>query len=142
MRIKLHKLIVDRRSPTRHDLDMLNRIALPAGGLSAEQVYKEQCEAFNVERITDAFYREYTQRFRAAELRIKQENPALAAFSDATRLHISAADSTPGAGAGGGLTPHSGLAQRKRVAPALGAQTALDGPSHVGGTAHARNQRC
>ncbi len=40
VRIKLHKLIVDRRSPTRHDLDTLNRIALPAGGLPAEQVYQ------------------------------------------------------------------------------------------------------
>jgi adenine-specific DNA-methyltransferase len=87
VRIKLHKLIVDRRSPTRHDLDTLNRIAQPPGGLSATQLYAVQCEAFNVERITDAFYREYTLRFRAAQQRIKQENPAIAAFSDPTRLH-------------------------------------------------------
>jgi adenine-specific DNA-methyltransferase len=87
VRIKLHKLIVDRRSPTRHDLDTLNRIVQPPGGLSATQLYEVQCEAFNVERITDAFYREYTLRFRAAQQRIKQDNPAIAAFSDATRLH-------------------------------------------------------
>jgi hypothetical protein len=87
VRIKLHKLIVDRRSPTRHDLDTLNAIAQPPGGLSAQQVYDAQCEAFNVERITDAFYREYTRRFRAAEQRIKQDNPAIAAFNDPTRLH-------------------------------------------------------
>jgi hypothetical protein len=36
VRIKLHKLLVERRSPTRHDPDTLNRIVLPPGGLSAE----------------------------------------------------------------------------------------------------------
>ncbi len=87
VRIKLHKLLVDRRSPTRHDLDTLNRLALPPGGLSAEQVYQAQCEAFNVERLTDTFYREYTRRFRAAQQRIKQDNLVIAAFSDPTRLH-------------------------------------------------------
>ncbi len=87
VRIKLHKLLVDRRNPTRHDLDTLNRIALPPGGLSAEQLYQVQCEAFNVERLTDTFYREYAKRFRAAQERIKQDNPAIAAFSDPTRLH-------------------------------------------------------
>ncbi len=87
VRIKLHKLLVERRSPTRHDLDTLNRIVLPPGGLSAEQLYQTQCEAFNVERLTDTFYREYTRRFRAAQQRIKQENLAIAAFSDPTRLH-------------------------------------------------------
>jgi adenine-specific DNA-methyltransferase len=87
VRIKLHKLLVERRSPTRHDLDTLNRIVLPPGGLSAEQLYQAQCEAFNVERLTDTFYREYAQRFRAAQQRIKQDNPAIAAFSDPSRLH-------------------------------------------------------
>jgi hypothetical protein len=87
VRIKLHKLIVDRRSPTRHDLDTLNRIALPPGGLPAAQVYQAQCEAFNVERITESFYRDYAMRFRAAQQRIQQDNPAIAAFYDATRLH-------------------------------------------------------
>ena len=87
VRIKLHKLLVERRNPTRHDLDTLNRIALPPGGLSAEQLYQAQCEAFDVERFTDTFYREYARRFRAAQERIKQDNPSIAAFSDPTRLH-------------------------------------------------------
>ena len=87
VRIKLHKLLVDRRNPTRHDLDTLNRIALPPGGLSADQLYQEQCEAFDVERLTDTFYREYARRFRAAQERIKRDNPSIAAFSDPTRLH-------------------------------------------------------
>ncbi len=87
VRIKLHKLLVDRRSPTRHDLDTLNRISLPPDGLSAEQLYKAQCEAFNVERLTNTFYREYARRFRAAQQRIQQDNPAISAFSDPSRLH-------------------------------------------------------
>ena len=87
VRIKLHKLLVERRNPTRHDLDTLNAIALQSDTLSAEQVYLLQCEAFNVERVTDAFYRDYAKRFRAALERIKQDNPAIEAFADPTRLH-------------------------------------------------------
>lgn len=87
VRIKLHKLQVERRNPTRHDLDTLNRIALPAGDLSAEQIYRLQCEAFDVERLTNTFYREYARRFRAVQARIKQDNPAIEAFADPTRLH-------------------------------------------------------
>ena len=87
VRIKLHKLLVERRNPTRHDLDTLNSIALPLGGLSAQQLYQAQCEAFNVERLTNTFYKEYAQRFRAIQERIKQDNPDTAAFSDPTRLH-------------------------------------------------------
>ncbi len=87
VRIKLHKLLVERRNPTRHDLDTLNRIALPPSGLSAERLYQVQCEAFDVERLTNTFYREYAQRFRAVQERIKQDNPNIAAFSDTTRLH-------------------------------------------------------
>jgi len=83
----LHKLLVERRNPTRHDLDTLNRIALPTSGLSAEQLYQAQCEAFDVERLTNPFYREYAQRFRAVQERIKQDNADITAFADPTRLH-------------------------------------------------------
>lgn len=87
VRIKLHKLLVQRSSPTRHDLDTLNHIALPPSGLSAEQVYLLQCEAFDVERVTNTFYREYAALFRTAQARIKLDNPAIEAFADPTRLH-------------------------------------------------------
>jgi type I restriction-modification system DNA methylase subunit len=87
VRIKLHKLLVERSNPTRHDLDTLNSIALPAQGISAERLYQIQCEAFNVERLTNNFYREYARRFRAMQERIKQDNPDITAFSDPTRLH-------------------------------------------------------
>jgi adenine-specific DNA-methyltransferase len=87
VRIKLHKLLVQRSNPTRHDLDTLNHIALPPGSLSAEQVYLLQCEAFDVERVTNTFYREYAALFRAAQARIKLDNPTIEAFADPTRLH-------------------------------------------------------
>lgn len=87
VRIKLHKLLVERSNPTRHDLDTLNRIALPTQGISAEQLYQIHCEAFNIERLTNNFYREYARRFQAMLTRIKQDNPGIAAFSDPTRLH-------------------------------------------------------
>ncbi len=87
VRIKLHKLLVERSNPTRHDLDTLNAIALPSGVLSVQQVYLLQCKAFDVERLTNAFYRDYAKRFRAAQERIQQDNPAIEAFADSTRLH-------------------------------------------------------
>jgi hypothetical protein len=87
VRIKLYKLLVQRSHPTRHDLDTLNHIVLPPGGLSAEQVYLLQCEAFNVERVTNTFYRGYAVLFRAAQTRIKQDNPTIEAFVDPVRLH-------------------------------------------------------
>jgi adenine-specific DNA-methyltransferase len=112
VRIKLHKLIVDRRNPTRHDLDTLNAIAafpIPplAGGQGgretagqgdsgtagqggvaiADTLYAAQCAAFDVERLTNEFYREYTRRFRLIQERIKRDNPAIAAFYEDERLH-------------------------------------------------------
>ncbi|GHO51382.1 Eco57I restriction-modification methylase domain-containing protein [Ktedonospora formicarum] len=87
MRVKLHKLLVERSNPTRHDLDTLNRIVFPANGISAGQFYKLQCEAFDVERLTNTFYHEYARRFQLAQKRIRQDNPTIAAFAEPTRLH-------------------------------------------------------
>ncbi len=86
VRIKLHKLSVDRARPTRHDLETLCAIAV-APGASPTQVYQAQCAAFDVERITENFYRGYKRLFDAAKARIKAENPGIAAFYDDARLH-------------------------------------------------------
>jgi adenine-specific DNA-methyltransferase len=88
VRIKLHKLIVDRLNPTRHDAETLNAIAAPAGAApEARALYAAQCDAFDVERITNAFYREYAKRFQAVKARIQHDNPAIAALHDDERLH-------------------------------------------------------
>ena len=41
-----------------------------APGMGAEPLYQRQCDAFNVERLTDEFYKEYARRFHAAMARI------------------------------------------------------------------------
>lgn len=75
LRVKLRKLIVERRHPTRHDLDTLNRIALaPATPDDATAAYRAHGEAFNVERITNEFYRGYSKLFHAVLARIQAEN--------------------------------------------------------------------
>lgn len=87
VRFKLHRLIVERTRPTRHDADTLNRIILPTPASSADTLYRLQCEAFNVERLTDEFYKEYARRFREAMARIAAENRRIAAFYDSAKLH-------------------------------------------------------
>jgi Eco57I restriction-modification methylase len=81
VRVKLHKLIVERCHPTRHDLDTLNRIALPAATPAARAVYDIQCDAFKIERVTDEFYRGYSRLFHAVLKRIEAENPNVRAPS-------------------------------------------------------------
>ncbi len=87
VRVKLHKLVVEREHPTRHDADTLNAITVPATGTSAEAIYKLQCAAFDVEQITEQFYRRYAELFRAAMARIREENKGIAAFYDDGKLH-------------------------------------------------------
>lgn len=82
VRVKLHKLIVERTAPTRHDLDTVNLIAVPAGGTTPAALNDLLTKAFDVERVTNAFYKEYAKRFKEAMERIKQDNRGIAAFHD------------------------------------------------------------
>ncbi|HEU5440136.1 MAG TPA: hypothetical protein VFU88_12680, partial [Ktedonobacterales bacterium] len=75
VRVKLRKLIVERRHPTRHDADILSRVALsPSAPADAAACYKAQLDAFNVERITNDFYRGYSRLFHAVLKRIQEDN--------------------------------------------------------------------
>lgn len=87
VRIKLHKLVVDRQHVTRHDLETLNRIAMDSPDLAPQALYQAQCAAFDVERMTDTFYKEYARRFREAMERIHADNKGVAAFYEPERLH-------------------------------------------------------
>lgn len=88
VRIKLYKLIMDRLNPTRHDLETLAAIAAPVNqSLQARTLYEAQCRAFDVERITNEFYREYARRFHEVKERIKNDNQGIAAMHDDERLH-------------------------------------------------------
>jgi adenine-specific DNA-methyltransferase len=84
-RVKIRKLVVDTSHPTRHDLDVLDGLAV--NGQEPKQLYRSQCEAFNVERVTDDFYREYAELFKRVHAALKENNKGVRAFYDEQYLH-------------------------------------------------------
>ena len=64
-KIKIRKLVVETAHPTRHDLDVLEGLAV--SGRDAEALYRAQCAAFDVEKVTNRFYSEYAKLFRGVE---------------------------------------------------------------------------
>jgi hypothetical protein len=85
LRVQIRKLVVDTRHPTRHDLDVLEACA--AIGKPPEQIYAAQCDAFNVERVTNQFYREYAVLFRTLQEKIKAANRGVRQFHEKEFLH-------------------------------------------------------
>ena len=85
LRAQIRKLVVDTRHPTRHDLDVLEACAV--NGRTPEQIYLAQCDAFNVERITNKFYREYAALFRVLQEKIRSANRGVRELQDQTSLH-------------------------------------------------------
>jgi hypothetical protein len=80
----IRKLLVDRTNPTAYDRDRLEAIA--AGNLSPLALYNAQCEAFDVEKLTKAFYQDYRKIFEAVQQVIRSSNTH-PYFDDASRLH-------------------------------------------------------
>lgn len=60
--VKVHRVTMDRTAPTRPDLDLLN--ALRCTSDDPLEVFAKQCEAFNVDKVTERFYKQYAQLFR------------------------------------------------------------------------------
>ncbi len=87
LRIKLHKLLIDRAHPTRHDVETINALAILTQGISPDKLFQQQCDAFNVEQITKKFYTEYAIYFDRVRKRIKDDNPALPLVHDPIKLH-------------------------------------------------------
>lgn len=85
LKVKIHKLVIDTAHPTRHDVDTLELLAVD--GRSPEELYRAQCEAFNVERATNDFYRSYAKLFRDLQKQIPAQNKGVAQFRDPTYLH-------------------------------------------------------
>lgn len=81
---RLHKLVVERARPTRHAVDVLEQLAHTAGG--AKEAFDQQCKAFNVTEVTNAFYRKYAELVREAEGKIADWNRGSAEFHDAERV--------------------------------------------------------
>jgi type I restriction-modification system DNA methylase subunit len=84
-KVKISKLIVDTIHPTRHDLDILE--ALAVNGRSPGELYQAQCAAFDVDRITGRFYQEYAALFRRVEESLRDHNKGVAAFYEPRELH-------------------------------------------------------
>ncbi len=85
LKIKIHKLLVDTTNPTRHDLEVLQ--GLSVDGRSAIELYQAHCEAFNVERVTQRFYREYARLFEHLQQQVHSHNRGIAQFKDKAYLH-------------------------------------------------------
>jgi hypothetical protein len=60
--VKVHRVTIDRTAPTRPDLDLMN--ALRCTSDDPLEVFARQCEAFNVDKVTERFYKQYAQLFR------------------------------------------------------------------------------
>lgn len=84
LKVSIRKLLIDRVNPTPYDYDCLEAIA--ARNLSPQELYKVQCEAFDVEKLTKEFYRGYREIFEELQRVIKANNPH-SYFTDPNRLH-------------------------------------------------------
>lgn len=84
LRTSIRKLLIDRTNPTNYDRDRLEAIA--ARNLDPQELYKVQCEAFDVEKLTKQFYIGYEKLFDSVQKVIKQHNPH-PYFDDPSRLH-------------------------------------------------------
>ncbi|MFB8788889.1 MAG: TaqI-like C-terminal specificity domain-containing protein [Potamolinea sp.] len=84
LKASIRKLLIDRTNPTAYDCDRLNEISVR--GRTPQELYKAQCEAFDVEKLTKQFYRGYKDLFEKVQKVIKQYN-SHAYFDDSERLH-------------------------------------------------------
>ena len=84
LKASIRKLLIDRTNPTAYDLDRLEAIAVR--DKSPQELYKVQCEAFDVEKLTKSFYRGYKQLFDQVQQAVKLHNDH-PYFEDSDRLH-------------------------------------------------------
>ena len=84
LKVSIRKLLIDRTNPTNYDRDRHEAIA--ARNFNPQELYKAQCEAFDVEKLTKEFYRGYREIFEQVQQVIKDNNPH-SYFDDKSRLH-------------------------------------------------------
>ncbi|MUG92820.1 type II restriction endonuclease [Scytonema sp. UIC 10036] len=84
LKVGIRKLLIDRTNPTNYDRDRLEAIA--ARNFSPQELYQVQCDAFDVEKLTKQFYREYHEIFEEVKRVIKANNRH-SYFEDPSRLH-------------------------------------------------------
>jgi hypothetical protein len=83
-RVRIAKLVIDTAHPTRHDLDVLEGLAVD--GQDPEALYRAHCAAFDVEKVTDRFYRGYAALFQRVRHAIRDFNRGVRELYDADRL--------------------------------------------------------
>lgn len=74
--VGIRKLVVEPAHPTRHDLDILEAIAAFGKADDPAALYQAQVQAFDVERLTNTFYRAYAGLFHRTNERIRVWNQA------------------------------------------------------------------
>lgn len=84
VKASIRKLLIDRTNPTAYDRDRLEAIAVR--GQTPQELYKAQCEAFDVDKLTKSFYRGYKELFDRVQAAVKAWN-AHPYFADSDRLH-------------------------------------------------------
>ncbi|MEG3899064.1 MULTISPECIES: Eco57I restriction-modification methylase domain-containing protein [unclassified Microcoleus] len=84
VKASIRKLLIDRTNPTAYDRDRLEAIA--AKNQTPLELYKTQCEAFDVEKLTKQFYRGYKELFDRVQAAVKKHNPH-SYFNDSDCLH-------------------------------------------------------
>ncbi len=84
LKVGIRKLLIDCTNPTGYDRDRLE--ALAAHKLDPKALYKAQCEAFDVEKLTKEFYRGYKEIFEKVQQVVLDYNPH-PYFEDPSRLH-------------------------------------------------------
>jgi len=84
VKASIRKLLIDRTNPTAYDRDRLEAIA--AKNQAPLALYKTQCEAFDVEKLTKQFYRGYKELFDKVQAAVKKHNRH-DYFNHSDRLH-------------------------------------------------------
>lgn len=84
LKVGIRKLLIDRTNPTPYDRDSLEAIA--AHNLDPQALYKAQCEAFDIEKLTQNFYRGYRDLFERVQQTLRAHNNH-SYFDDTSRLH-------------------------------------------------------
>ena len=73
IRLLLRMLITEPKNPYRTDLEVLNNIAVD-GVVEPDVIWEKHYEAFNVQRVTDRFFRDYQVVFRELQNILGSQN--------------------------------------------------------------------
>ena len=84
-KVRVSKLVVERTAPRRHDLEVIGKLKVEPGG--EQDLFLSQCEAFDIEAITNEFYREYATHFNQLMDELRKSNTGIIDFHDTSFLH-------------------------------------------------------